>query len=575
MVRLIKFSTPAKSTATKKGGKSRRNANGLTTFAIHASEPAGQNALTAAAASFGGPTALAAAAPGGYKATDPETAARHHLEAALASKDIKAFNRPKTGKVESDFKTINVEAVPLAGTTAVKFRQTLNKIPIYGSLVTVDLDENQNCLGISSALGAPTDISPIAKASPADAVAVAAKEAGTPAKDVKATPTLYYYYDQRRSKWFLAYIIEDVPLKKRAGAIDAVRKDYVVDAHGGKLIAALPRTPTMAAVQDTVRDGLSMNRTIAVEKVGSRRELRDTALNVTTYDFAFKDPTAQPQLLPGSIFKLPPPPWAVDAVSAHANAEEVARFLRSVVKRNNIDGNGGEMVSSVNCWDRSEGTTPAKQWKNAYWNGTQMVYGQLKSTSGFFSLANMFEVVGHEMFHGVTDRTSRLEYQLQSGALNESYSDIFGIIIANRPKPIAQWKWEIGVGFNGPGTALRDLSDPTKHGQPKLMSGFRSVTTPSRANDYGFVHNNSGIHNFAAYRVITAKTGGNYVFAPDDVAALFYLALTVYLSRTSGFSDSRRAAVQAARTLFRNDPQAMLDAKVKAVEDGYTAAGIT
>src|SRR5436305_759124 len=80
--------------------------------------------------------------------------------------------------------------------------------------------------------------------------ALAAKEAGTPAAKITTPPKLYYYYDPRRKKWHLAYIVEDVPIKKRAvlpdGRSDASLKDYVVDARTGKLIAALPRTPSMA-----------------------------------------------------------------------------------------------------------------------------------------------------------------------------------------------------------------------------------------------------------------------------------------------------------------------------------------
>ncbi len=151
-----------------------------------------------------------------------------------------------------------------------------------------------------------------------------------------------------------------------------------------------------------------------------------------------------------------------------------------------------------------------REWKNAYWNGEQMVYGQIKFRDGaFLSVATMLDVVGHEMFHGVTDFTSRLEYRTQPGALNESDSDIFGVIIANFKRPLASWTWELGAGFDGPGTALRDLEDPTKHEQPKLMRDFKPATPPYTfdRNDYGWVHDNSGIHNYAAFRIMTAKTG--------------------------------------------------------------------
>ena len=300
-------------------------------------------------------------------------------------------------------------------------------------------------------------------------------------------------------------------------------------------------------------------------------------LNVTTYDFGFKDPSRQSRLLPGVIGSNPPKPWPVEAVAAHANGAEVARFLRGVLKRHNIDNRGGEMISSVNCWDHTDGVRPAREWKNAFWDDTQMVYGQVKFPDGsFYSIANMLDVVGHEMFHGVTDYTARLEYRTQPGALNESYSDIFGTFIANYRKPIGRWQWNIGTGFDGQGTVLRSMKDPTKHDQPKLMKDFIKATPPYtyERNDYGNVHDNSGIHNYAAYRVMTAKRTGKYVFNGRELAAIFYIALTQHLSRTSLFSDSRRAAVQAAMSLFRNDSKNVRDMKIKAVDGGFAAAGI-
>ena len=582
MVRLIRRgSESAKQKRSKPAGD-----NGMATFAMHASVPAAKKTLSklgvaaaAAAAPLAAAAPMAAAAPP-ISSLDPETAARYYLDTALDSPSVKQFSRPKAGAMESEFTTINTETVPLTGTTVVKFRQAFNKIPVYGSLVTVELDEQQECLGINSSLGAPAGVKPIAKIAPAAAVKAAAKAAGTTPAKVKTTPRLYYYYDQSASRWSLAYIIEDVPVKKREvgadGTGDAALKDYVIDAHNGKVIAALPRTPSVS-MEDTALDGLRAKRTFSVEKLsGKRRELRNTTLNVTTYDFKFKDPTSSSNLLPGEIGVLPPPPWRGEYVSAHANAEEVARFLRLVVKRNNIDGNGGEMISSVNCWDKADGITPAKQWKNAYWNGQQMVYGQIRfPDQSFYSVANMLDVVAHEMFHGVTDRTSRLEYQAQSGALNESYSDIFGVLVANRGKPIANWNWKIATGFDGPNTALRDLQDPTREGQPKLMKDFQQLGPPYvRSNDYGGVHANSGIHNYAAYRIMSARSKGQPVFTADELAAMFYVALTVHLSRTSQFADSRRAVLQAAQSLFRNDPKSIQANKINAVKSGFKAAGI-
>jgi Zn-dependent metalloprotease len=107
------------------------------------------------------------------------------------------------------------------------------------------------------------------------------------------------------------------------------------------------------------------------------------------------------------------------------------------------------------------------------------------------------------------------------------------------------------------------------------MRNFVKATSPyTNSNDYGWVHHNSGIHNYAAYRIMTSRKGGKYLFTRRQVAAMFYIALTSHLSRTSQFSDSRRAVVLATRSLFRNKSAAYLAERVKAVENGFLAAGI-
>ncbi len=564
-----------------------QGSSGLTGYSIDLTDAAGETAFAKlsearhAAHGIAGPSA-ARSATASFKKLDAESAALAHLDQALASDAVKKFARPKIETADSDFKSLGAEASPLTHSTVVKFRQQFNKIPVYGSLVIVELDRNNACLGINSTLGTPSGVKHVANISPAAALATAAKAAGVRATSVNETPRLYYYFDQHESKWRLTYIIENVTTvrakNKIKGASDAPIKDYVVDGHSGKLVAALPRIATMAASVEIVKDANNKSRKITVETLpGNQRQMHDAVLNVTTYGFNFKDPSTQGSLLPGALYVAPPSPWPLEAIGAHANGTAVAKFLRDVVLRNNIDNRGGEMISTVNCWDRAEGVVPPKQWQNAYWNGVQMVYGQILFPDGtLFSVASMLDVVGHEMFHGVTDFTSRLEYVTQSGALNESYSDIFGVIIANWGKALKNWKWDIGVGFDGPGTALRNIEDPTLHGQPKHMNNFHTATPPFtyERNDYGHVHDNSGIHNFAAFNIMTAMDAGQLLFTKKEIAAMFFIALTVHLSRTSQFSDSRRGMVAAARSLFRGNSAALLAKKVKAVEDGFDAVGI-
>ena len=377
--------------------------NGLKTFSMHSNDDASYQdmaALTAAESAHPSFAAAANATP-----VDPETAARRYLDLALGSPAVSNFTAPVADEVPSEFKSLDTETIPLTGTTMVKFRQYFSKIPVYGSLVTVELDDANKLLGINSALGTPQSVSPVARISPAEAVKAVKAYPGH-AKDLdKIVPRLNYYFDRVASKWRLVFILEDVPVVAKTKVRSPVLMDYVVDAHTGKVVTEIPRTPTVA-VQKTAADGLGKSRNFEVDKVGDAETLKDATLNVQTFDFKFKDPAQQSRSLPGTLIKNPPtfPPAAV---SAHANAAVVSTFLRTVLKRNNIDNQGGLMRSSINCVDRSE-SPDGKEWINAFWNGRQMVYGQRHNGGGFLSMAVALDVVGHEMFHGVTDMTSRL-----------------------------------------------------------------------------------------------------------------------------------------------------------------------
>ena len=511
---------------------------------------------------------------------DPETVAARYLQQALQSKAVRSFTAPKTDDVESEFKSLGTESIPLTGTKTVKFRQTLNKIPVYGSLVTVELDDDNNLVSVGSSLGKPTGVDPVAKIAPADAVKSVNKYPGFRKQLDGIVPRLNYYFDRTASKWRVVFIFENVPVsspdaKKGKNDIAPQFMDYVVDAHTGKVVAELPRTSSMASSVENAVDGLNKPREFRVEINGNKKSLYDAILKIQTYDFALHDPVAEDAGLPGTMVTLPPRPWSPSAVSAHSNAAAVAQFLRDVLRRNNIDNNGGVLISSINCVNAAE-SQDGRQWFNAFWNSKQMVYGQRIDGQTLMSLSVDLDVVGHEMFHGVTETTARLEYVAQSGALNELISDIFGIIIANFSEPDPRnWNWKVGEGLSPSGKPFRDMSNPSLYGQPDHMKRFKALPN-TKQGDWGGVHTNSGIHNKAAFNILTAVDGGgNLVFSPREVAAVFYLALSQQLSRTSQFSDSRRGALTSARTLFRTLPADEQTKKLDAISQGFNAVGIT
>lgn len=558
--------------------------NGLSAFSVHAFDEAASGVVDQLRPESDdvGHYRLAGADPG--TAMDPETAARDYLDRALASTATPTFTSPAVDGATSRFKTIGTETVPLTGTRTVKFRQTINDIPVYGSLVTVELDDANNLVGLDSAVGEPSGVDPVAGVAPARALAVVAAAPDGYVPDLGGVvPRLNYYFDSGAQRWRLVYLLQDVPVRLDRAAEPASGEesrlepphymDFVVDAHDGSIVRLLPRTPSMAAVQQTATDSFGVQRTFLVSANGAGFELHDPVHNVATFDFGFQDPDLGDDRLPGLAIGNPPA-WPRAAVSAHANAVAVSDFLRTVLQRNNIDGAGGLMSSSINCVVAGE-SPGQNEWANAFWNGTQMVYGQILHPDGLRTLSANVDVVAHEMFHGVTDRTSRLEYAFQPGALNESYSDIFGTIVANLGnQDTATWDWELGERLLAGDQPFRDLSDPARFRQPAHMRDFK-VLPNTRRGDWGGVHVNSGIHNKAAFNLLTARgPDGAATLTPAEVAAVFYLALTQRLSRTSQFADSRRAAVASGRTLFRSLPAEQRDRKVAAIGKAFTDVGI-
>ena len=109
-----------------------------------------------------------------------------------------------------------------------------------------------------------------------------------------------------------------------------------------------------------------------------------------------------------------------------------------------------------------------------------MWYGQIMRDGRLVSLSRYLDVIGHELTHGVIETTSNLVYATQSGALNESFADIAGVIINNwytapDRKDVDTWNWEIGPGLRSDGRPLRDFADPTRTGHPKHMDNFRHL----------------------------------------------------------------------------------------------------
>lgn len=232
------------------------------------------------------------------------------------------------------------------------------------------------------------------------------------------------------------------------------------------------------------------------------------------------------------------------AETAYKNVGLTYDYYYNNYGRDSIDNNGMTIVSTVHY---------GKNYNNSFWNGYQIVLGDGDGNI-FTPLGDGLDVVAHEITHGVTQHTAGLIYSYQSGALNESYSDVLGELAEPNPD------WQIGESVYTPqitGDALRSLSDPPLYGQPDNMSDYVNTT-----GDNGGVHLNSGIPNKAAYDVAMS-------IGKDKMGQIWYRALTEYLTSGAQFTDARDASVQAATDLYGAG-----SAEVKAVQNGFAAVGI-
>ncbi len=302
--------------------------------------------------------------------------------------------------------------------------------------------------------------------------------------------------------------------------------------------------------------------------------------SVCSYNFKFLSYKHHKHLLPG---KLQVNGNCIEqCLTAHQNVTEVANFIQDILQHEPANG-AAQYICSINCVEYYG----EQEWKNAAWldKHEQVIFGQCIVNEQLCSLAVAQDLVAHEFFHGLTYELVELEYKGQSGALDESYADIFGILVANyRNQDIGTWNWEIGSGFGDNGRAIRSLSDPAMYGQPEHMNNYRILP---ESDDHGGVHYNSGIHNKAAYYLLSSKDHqGKYLFDINSGATLFYLALiqlskqsvfsdsrrAIQLSKQSVFSDSRRAIQQVARTLFRQDSGRL--EKLSAIATAFENVGI-
>ena len=272
--------------------------------------------------------------------------------------------------------------------------------------------------------------------------------------------------------------------------------------------------------------------------------------------------------LPGTLLKKTGRSYKdKDANNVYKAGIYTWNFYFDLFKRNSVDNAGMAMIHSVHY---------RKNYNNAIWNGRQMLYGD-GDKKIFDSFTKDIDIIGHELTHGVTQYTANLNYENQAGALNESISDVFGIMIKQRALglDVKNSDWLIGENvMMGKQYALRSLKAPgtaylnhPKWGndpQPASMKDYIHLPNTDEG-DYGGVHFNSGIPNHAFY-IAAFNIGG---FAWEKAGVIWYAALTSELKPDSDFANAKHATIKQAGIIFGKG-----SSEEKAVAAGWKTVGV-
>ncbi|WP_061320525.1 M4 family metallopeptidase [Clostridium botulinum] len=242
----------------------------------------------------------------------------------------------------------------------------------------------------------------------------------------------------------------------------------------------------------------------------------------------------------------------VNSVDAYVNTNKTYDYYKNKLNRNSIDNKGMNINGFVHV---------GRNYGNAFWYGPYdgMFFGDGDGVY-FSSLAKSLDVVGHELSHGVTNKESNLKYENESGALNESFSDIMGVAVEGKNFVLGEDCWVAGG-------VMRDMENPSRGGQPAHMKDYKYKTMN---DDNGGVHTNSGIINHAAYLVADGieKTGAKN--SKDIMGKIFYTANCYKWDETTNFAKCRNDVVQVTKELYGENSN-----YVKIVEKAFDQVGIT
>jgi bacillolysin len=428
------------------------------------------------------------------------------------------------------------------GHAHVKFEQTWKGLPLWPSDISVHLAPNGTVYLMDGAYApTPTAVATVATVT-ADHAAARARASLADGEKGEVTPPALIIYtplaQPPRLAWKLT--LSTTPLSSWVVIIDALDGrvlNQVSQVMDGNITTS--QKDLLGHVRDLnvwSQDGtfFMFDTSKPMFKAGTDPLNQSTAGVIRVFDGANR-PTEEVFRSALAVTTTNVNNWLPDAVSAAFNFSLTYDYFWKNHGRDSLDGKGGSILAIVRISDQPH---------NAAWVGQYglMVFGNdLPLPAGL-------DVIGHELTHGVTEKTAGLIYQDQPGALNEAFSDIFGELVeASRDgKP----DWLLGEELNfifrnmkSPG----DIKDPQLGPMPGKMSEFKNLPADV---DHGGVHINSSIINHACYLL---AEGLNDAIGLTDTGKIFYRCLTQHLQKQSQFIDARLGCIASAEALFGAD----------------------
>jgi Zn-dependent metalloprotease len=436
--------------------------------------------------------------------------------------------------------------------THTRVQQTFNGVPVFGGEAIVHVRGDGSLFAITNEI--------VPRVSLAGAAEPALKAEGA----IQAVLADYscpscLTANPEADLWVLRHNEEDrlayrVRLRREDGSAETSMPVVFVDAGTGERLWAFDNLQTA-----TGASLYSGSVTVSTYTKKGMYYLEDPAGKIGTFDSRGLQHATYRFWDANDVWDAPEQQAAIDV---HYCAAKFVEYFATAHNRSGIDGMGGP-----GFYKAADGMTQVitskvhygEEFSNAFWNGSFMTYGDGDGVT-LLPLVTL-DICGHEMQHGITERTANLTYADESGALNESWSDVFGALLERFVNGESPATWKIGEACftpgNGEDEGLRDIAEP--HAAPDY--GLTPDDDPDHYSerytgqeDNGGVHINSGIANKAFHLLAVGGAhhlGGSMVgIGADKAGAIWYKALTTYMVSSTNFKGARTATLNAANALY-------------------------